>query len=96
MDTILRTQLENRLRAAIEANDQKAYRIALLDVQVAQMQCQEKTAQRVKTLEQYIHDAEQRAQGAKWTAKAFTVIFAASGGAAGFAALLKFVQFISS
>lgn len=35
MDTILRTQLENRLRAAIESGDQKAYRIALLDVQVA-------------------------------------------------------------
>lgn len=92
MDTILRTQLENRLRAAIEANDQKAYRIALLDVQVAQMLCQEKTAQRVKTLEQYIHDAEQRAQGAKWAAKALLALSSAAGGAA----YLKFIQFISS
>lgn len=81
MDNILRTQLENRLRAAIESGDQKAYRIALLDVQVAQMQCQEKTAQRVKTLEQYVHDAEQRAQGAKWAAKALFAISSAGGGA---------------
>lgn len=81
MDSILRTQLENRLRAAIEANDQKEYRIALLDVQVAQMLCQEKTAQRVKTLEQYIHDAEQRAQGAKWAAKALFALSSAGGGA---------------
>lgn len=81
MDHILRTQLENRLREAIEANDQKAYRIALLDVQVAQMQCQEITAQRVKTLEQYVHDAEQRAQGAKWAAKALLALSSASGGA---------------
>lgn len=81
MDSILRSQLENRLRAAIEANDQKEYRIALLDVQVAQMLCQEKTAQRVKTLEQYIHDAEQRAQGAKWAAKALFALSSASGGA---------------
>lgn len=92
MDTILRTQLENRLRAAIESGDQKAYRIALLDVQVAQMQCQEKTAQRVKTLEQYVHDAEQRAQGAKWAAKALIALYSATGGAA----FLKFIQFISS
>ena len=92
MDTILRTQLENRLRAAIEANDQKEYRIALLDVQVAQMLCQEKTAQRVKTLEQYVRDAEQRAQGAKWAAKALLAISSAAGGAA----YLKFIQFISS
>ncbi len=82
MDSILRSQLEARLRAAIESGDQKAYRIALLDVQVAQMQCQEKTAQRVKTLEQYVHDAEQRAQGAKWAAKALLALSSASGGAA--------------
>lgn len=92
MDTILRTQLENRLRAAIEANDQKEYRIALLDVQVAQMLCQEKTAQRVKTLEQYIHDAEQRAQGAKWAAKALFAISSASGGAVA----LKVIQALLS
>ena len=92
MDTILRTQLENRLRAAIEANDQKAYRIALLDVQVAQMQCQEKTAQRVKTLEQYVHDAEQRAQGAKWAAKALFAISSAGGGAVA----LKVIQALLS
>lgn len=92
MDTILRTQLENRLRAAIEANDQKAYRIALLDVQVAQMQCQEKTAQRVKTLEQYVHDAEQRAQGAKWAAKALFALSSAGGGAVA----LKAIQAILS
>ena len=92
MDTILRTQLENRLRAAIEANDQKAYRIALLDVQVAQMQCQEKTAQRVKALEVYIHDAEQRAQGAKWAAKALFAISSASGGAVA----LKVIQALLS
>ena len=88
MDTILRSQLEARLRAAIEAGDQKAYRIALLDVQVAQMQCQEKTAQRVKTLEQYVHDAEQRAKGAQWAAKAILAIASASGGAA----LLKILE----
>lgn len=88
MDTILRSQLEARLRAAIEAGDQKAYRIALLDVQVAQMQCQEKTAQRVKTLEQYVHDAEQRAKGAQWAAKAILAIGSASGGAA----LLKILE----
>lgn len=82
MDPILRTQLEARLRAAIESGDQKAYRIALLDVQIAQMQCQEKTAQRVKALEVYIHDAEQRAQGAKWAAKALIALSSASGGAA--------------
>ena len=92
MDTILRTQLENRLREAIEANDQKAYRIALLDVQVAQMQCQEKTAQRVKTLEQYVHDAEQRAQGAKWAAKALFAISSAGGGAVA----LKVIQALLS
>lgn len=88
MDTILRSQLEARLRAAIESGDQKAYRIALLDVQVAQMQCQEKTAQRVKTLEQYVHDAEQRAKGAQWAAKAILAIGSASGGAA----LLKILE----
>lgn len=92
MDTILRTQLENRLRAAIEANDQKEYRIALLDVQVAQMLCQEKTAQRVKTLEQYIHDAEQRAQGAKWAAKALFALSSAGGGAVA----LKVIQALLS
>ena len=92
MDTILRTQLEKRLRAAIEANDQKAYRIALLDVQVAQMQCQEKTAQRVKTLEQYVHDAEQRAQGAKWAAKALFALSSAGGGAVA----LKVIQALLS
>ena len=92
MDTILRTQLENRLRAAIEDNDQKAYRIALLDVQVAQMLCQEKTAQRVKTLEQYIHDAEQRAQGAKWAAKALFALSSAGGGAVA----LKVIQVLLS
>ena len=82
MDTILRSQLEARLRAAIEAGDQNAYRIALLDVQVAQMQCQEKTAQRVKAIEAYIHDVEQRAQGAKLAAKALLALGSASGGAA--------------
>lgn len=82
MDPILRSQLEARLRAAIESGDQKAYRIALLDVQIAQMQCQEKTAQRVKALEVYIHDAEQRAQGAKFAAKALLALGSASGGAA--------------
>ena len=92
MDPILRTQLENRLRAAIESGDQKAYRIALLDVQVAQMQCQEKTAQRVKTLEQYVHDAEQRAQGAKWAAKALFAISSAGGGAVA----LKAIQVLLS
>ncbi len=92
MDSILRSQLENRLRAAIEANDQKAYRIALLDVQVAQMLCQEKTAQRVKTLEQYIHDAEQRAQGAKWAAKAIFALSSAGGGAVA----LKVIQALLS
>ena len=92
MDTILRTQLENRLRAAIEDNDQKAYRIALLDVQVAQMLCQEKTAQRVKTLEQYIHDTEQRAQGAKLAAKAIFALSSASGGAVA----LKIIQALLS
>lgn len=92
MDTILRTQLENRLRAAIEANDQKAYRIALLDVQVAQMLCQEKTAQRVKTLEQYVHDTEQRAQGAKWAAKAIFALSSAGGGAVA----LKVIQALLS
>ena len=92
MDTILRTQLENRLRAAIEDNDQKAYRIALLDVQVAQMLCQEKTAQRVKTLEQYIHGAEQRAQGAKWAAKALFALSSAGGGAVA----LKVIQVLLS
>ena len=92
MDAILRTQLENRLRAAIEANDQKAYRIALLDVQVAQMLCQEKTAQRVKTLEQYIHDTEQRAQGAKLAAKAIFALSSASGGAVA----LKIIQALLS
>lgn len=92
MDSILRTQLENRLRAAIEANDQKEYRIALLDVQVAQMLCQEKTAQRVKTLEQYIHDAEQRAQGAKWAAKALFALSSAGGGAVA----LKVIQVLLS
>ena len=92
MDSILRSQLENRLRAAIEANDQKAYRIALLDVQVAQMQCQEKTAQRVKSLEVYIHDAEQRAKGAKWAAKALFALSSAGGGAVA----LKVVQALLS
>lgn len=92
MDSILRSQLENRLRAAIEANDQKAYRIALLDVQVAQMLCQEKTAQRVKTLEQYVHDAEQRAKGAKLAAKAIFALSSAGGGAVA----LKVVQALLS
>ena len=92
MDTILRTQLENRLRAAIEANDQKEYRIALLDVQVAQMLCQEKTAQRVKTLEQYVHDAEQRAKGAKLAAKAIFALSSAGGGAVA----LKVIQALLS
>lgn len=92
MDSILRSQLESRLRAAIEANDQKAYRIALLDVQVAQMLCQEKTAQRVKTLEQYVHDAEQRAQGAKWAAKAIFALSSAGGGAVA----LKVIQSLLS
>ena len=92
MDTILRTQLENRLRAAIESGDQKAYRIALLDVQTAQMQCQENTAQRVKALEVYIHDAEQRAQGAKWAAKAIFALSSASGGAVA----LKVIQALLS
>ena len=92
MDAILRTQLENRLRAAIESGDQKAYRIALLDVQVAQMQCQEKTAQRVKTLEQYVHDAEQRAKGAQWAAKALFALSSAGGGAVA----LKAIQAILS
>ena len=92
MDTILRSQLEARLRAAIEAGDQKAYRIALLDVQVAQMQCQEKTAQRVKTLEQYVHDAEQRAKGAQWAAKALFALSSAGGGAVA----LKVIQALLS
>ena len=92
MDPILRTQLEARLRAAIESGDHKAYRIALLDVQIAQMQCQEKTAQRVKTLEQYVHDAEQRAQGAKWAAKALFAISSAGGGAVA----LKVIQALLS
>ena len=92
MDGILRTQLEARLRAAIESGDQKAYRIALLDVQIAQMQCQEKTAQRVKTLEQYVHDAEQRAKGAQWAAKALFALSSAGSGAVA----LKVIQALLS
>ena len=88
MDALLTRQLENRMRAALESDDPKAYRRALFDVQIAQMQCQTKTALRVKTLERFVSDFTQQAKGARWGLRLAAGLLAAGGGAAA----LKLIQ----
>lgn len=80
MDRILREQLQARMEDCLERGDHAGYQRAIVDVQIAQMECQEKTAQRVKRLEENWNKVVRKLEGARLTLRILGWLVSAIGG----------------
>ena len=79
MNKEMRDVLQQRLEAAYDSGDMMIIQKAQNDVMIAQMDCQAKTADRVKKMEQYINDIKMQAKGAKVAAKIAYILAGALG-----------------
>ncbi len=80
MDRILREQLQARMEDCLERGDHAGYQRAIVDVQIAQMECQERTAQRVKSLEEKWNKVVRKLEGARLTLRILGWLISALGG----------------
>lgn len=80
MDRILREQLQARMEDCLERGDHSGYQRAIVDVQIAQMECQERTAQRVKSLEEKWNKVVRKLEGARLTLRILGWLISALGG----------------
>ena len=90
MDRILREQLQVRMEDCLERGDHTGFQRALVDVQIAQMECQEKTALRVKTLEHNWNKVVRKLEGARLTLRILGWLVSALGGGTVIALIQRF------
>lgn len=76
----LREQLTARMEDCLARNDHVGYQRALVDVQIAQMECQEHTAARVKAIERRFSSFAFQVKGARMTLRILGWIVSALGG----------------
>lgn len=88
MNKEMREVLQQRLEAAYNTGDMMIIQKAQNDVMIAQMDCQSKTAVRVKNMEQYFRDVKMQAKGAKLAAKIAYIL----GGALGSGVVMRLIE----
>lgn len=90
MDDILRASINRQLDEAMHAKDNDRLQGAQVEALKALVDCQSKTALRVKHIDAYIKGIRSRASGARWALRLLNWLFGAGLGGAAIALIRHF------